>query len=153
VELAPHPQPKGRISSMDLTKHTGHILCLDANYSSGASQPGGANPAAAHVRVIAEIAPGNYCVLGELPVQADGSFMAEVPANVPLGFETLDVDHRVLRRETPMTWVRPGENRSCIGCHEPRNRSPRNHRPLAVSVPVPCLSLTNAQLAQGKTDR
>jgi hypothetical protein len=153
VELAPHPQPRGRISSMDLTKHTGHILCLDANYSSDASPPGGAHPAAARIRVIAEIAPGNFCALGELPVQADGSFMAEVPANVPLGFETLDEHNRVLRRERPMIWVRPGENRSCIGCHEPSNRSPRNHRPLAVSLPVPCLSLSNAPLTQRKGDQ
>ena len=72
-------------------------------------------------------------------------FMAEVPADVPLGFEALDENGRVLRREAPMVWVRPGENRSCIGCHEPRNRSPHNHRPLAVSVPMPCLSLKSAE--------
>lgn len=153
VELAPQVKPSGRISSMDLTKQTGHILCLDANYTSDAPSSGGAIPTAVCVRVIAEITPGNLCALGELPVQADGSFMAEVPANVPLGFDTLDANGRVLRHETPMLWVRPGENRSCLGCHEPRNRSPRNHRPLAVSVPVPCLSLSNAALAQRKGDR
>ena len=153
VELSPHPQPRGRISSMDLTKQTGHILCLDANYTTNASQPDGAAPAAARVRVLAETSPGNVRALGEVPVQADGSFMAEVPANLPLGFEALDESGRVLRREAPMLWVRPGENRSCIGCHEPRNRAPQNHRPLTVSVPVPCLSLANAQLVQRQTDR
>jgi hypothetical protein len=153
VEFSPHPRPMGRISNMDLTKQTGQILCLNANYSSDVSEKGGTTPAATRVRVLAETSPGTVCALGEVPVQADGSFMAEVPANVPLGFEALDENGRVLRRDAPMLWVRPGENRACIGCHEPRNRSPRNHRPLAVGVPVPCLSLEKATLAQRKTDR
>ena len=77
----------------------------------------------------------------------DGSFLAEVPADMPIGFETLDENGRVLRHEAPMIWVRPAENRSCIGCHEPHNRAPHNHRPLAVNAPMPCLSLTNARPA------
>jgi hypothetical protein len=105
-------------------------------------------PVATHVRVLAETSPGKICALGKAPVQTDGSFLVEVPADVPLGFETLDENDRVLRREEPMLWVRPGENRSCIGCHEPHNRSPKNHRPLAVGVAVPCLSLNSAKLGQ-----
>jgi hypothetical protein len=151
VEVAPHLRPMGRLSMMDATKTTGKILCLDANFSSDHTD--GTQHPATHVRVLGEASPGNVHALGEVPVQADGSFLAEVPADVPLGFEALDENGRVLRREAPMLWVRPGENRSCIGCHEPRNRSPQNHRPLAVSVPVPCLNLTNAQLVQRKTDR
>ena len=34
VEVSPHRQPMGRLSTMDLTKSTGKILCLDANFSS-----------------------------------------------------------------------------------------------------------------------
>jgi hypothetical protein len=94
--------------------------------------------------VLAQTSPGNISVLGEVPVQADGSFLAEVPADVPIGFEALDENGRVLRREAPMIWVRPAENRSCIGCHEPHNRAPHNHRPLAVSVPLTSLGLKNA---------
>ena len=151
VEVSPHRQPMGRISSVDLTKATGKILCLDANYSS--DRPGGITPAATRVRVLAETAPGKLSALGEIPVQTDGSFLVEVPSDVPLGFETLDENGRVLLREAPMIWVRPGENRSCMGCHEPRNRSPRNHRPLAVGVAMPCLSLKSAQLAQKESTR
>ena len=99
-----------------------------------------------------ETSPGKVCALGEVPVQADGSFLAEVPADMPLGFETLDENGRVLRREAPMIWVRPAENRSCIGCHEPHNRSPHNHRPLAVNAPIPCLGLTNAGPAPTKSN-
>lgn len=152
VEAVPHRRPMGRLSTMDVTKKTGQILCLDANYTSDVSGKSGNTPAATHVRVLTETSPGKVRALGEVAVQADGSFMAEVPADVPIGFEALDENGRVLRREAPMLWVRPGENRSCIGCHEPRNRSPHNHRPLAVSAPVPCLSLANDALAQRKTD-
>jgi hypothetical protein len=149
VEVSPHRQPMGRISTMDLTKSTGKILCLDANFSS--DQLGGTTSVTARVRVLAQTSPGNICALGEVPVQADGSFLAEVPAEVPIGFEALDENGRVLRREAPMFWVRPAENRSCIGCHEPRNRAPHNHRPLAVSVPITCLVLKNAGLASTKS--
>jgi hypothetical protein len=149
AEVSPHRQPMGRLSNMDLTKSTGKILCLDANYSN--DHPDGSTPLATHVRVLSQTSPGNISTLGEVPVQADGSFLAEVPADVPLGFETLDENGRVLRREAPMIWVRPAENRSCIGCHEPHNRSPQNRRPLAVSVPLTYLGLKNAESTPTKS--
>jgi hypothetical protein len=152
AEVSPRRQPMGRLSSMDPTKSSGQILCLNANYTSEVTANTIPPSPAARVRVLAETVPGKVDVLGEAPVQADGSFMAEVPANIPLGFETLDAHGEVLRRDVPMLWVRPGENRSCVGCHEPRNRSPHNRRPLAVNVPVPRLGLANAQLAQQKAD-
>jgi hypothetical protein len=142
AEVSPHRQPMGRLSTMDLTKSTGKILCLDANFSSDPAD--GSIPVTTRVRVLAQTSPGNISALGEVPVQADGSFLAEVPADVPIGFETLDENGRFLRREAPMIWVRPAENRSCIGCHEPHNRAPHNHRPLAVSVPLTSLSLKTA---------
>jgi len=142
VEVSPHRQPMGRLSTMDLTKSTGKILCLDANFSS--DPVAGSTPVATHVRVLAQTSPGNISALGEVPVLADGSFLAEVPADMPIGFESLDENGRILRHEAPMIWVRPAENRSCIGCHEPHNRAPHNHRPLAVSVPLTSLSLKTA---------
>ena len=150
VEATPPLHPMGRISTMDLTKSTGKILCLDANFSG--HHPGEMMPAATRIRVLAEMSPGNISMLGEVPVQADGSFLAEVPADVPLGFESLDENGRVLRREDPMIWVRPAENRSCVGCHEPRNRAPHNHRPLAVSVPITFLGPKNAGPAPAKSN-
>ena len=151
VELSPHPRPMGRISTLDPAKNTGQLLCLDANYTGDGPEKGAATASAARVRLLAEMSPGNVCALGEVPVQADGSFMAEVPAGVPLGFETLDANGRVMQRQATMLWVRPGENRACIGCHEPHNRSPHNHRPFAVSLPVPCLRLADAKLILGST--
>jgi len=140
-------RPMGRLSSMDSAKKTGQILCLNANettYSSGGTPTGAA---ATRVRVLAELAPGRCRTLGEVPVQSDGSFMAEVPADTPLGFEALNQEGEVLRRVEPIVWVRPGENRSCTGCHAAHNRAPHNHRPLAVYATVPCLG-AEAELSQ-----
>ena len=146
VEVSPHRPPMGRLSTMDPTKSTGKILCLNANFTSDPAD--GTSAVATHVRVLAETAPGIMCALGEVAVQTDGSFLAEVPANVPIGIEALDENGRVLRHEAPMIWVRPAENRTCIGCHEPHNRAPHNHRPLAVNVSIPCLGLKCAKPVQ-----
>jgi hypothetical protein len=37
----------------------------------------------------------------------------------------------LLRHQPAFLWLQPKENRGCVGCHEPRNHSPRNIRPLA----------------------
>jgi len=147
-EVAAYSRPMGRLSTVDPTKRTGQILCLNVNYTTYDMNRSVAP--ATQVRVVAEPAPGRLRVLGIVPVQADGSFMAEVPADVPLGLEALDEQGQMLRRVTPTIWVRPGENRSCIGCHEPPNHAPPNHRPLAVRAPVPRLTLENSSLAQAK---
>ena len=131
-------RPMGRISTLEPGKRTGQVLCLNANDTTyGAGKEGGAK--ATRIRVLAEAGAGRGRALGEVAVQEDGSFMAEVPADLPLGFEALDQQGQVLRRVAPILWVRPGENRSCTGCHAAHNRAPHNHRPLAVYAPVPCL--------------
>jgi HEAT repeat protein len=57
-------------------------------------------------------------VLGTAPLAPDGSFYAEVPADRLLHLQVLDSDRRVLGNQ--LTWIspRPGETRSCAGCHE-----------------------------------
>ena len=145
VSVSSSRRPMGRLSNVDFSHSTGQILCLDVNdttYSAGKSR-------ATRVRVFTTSPSAARYQLGEVPVQADGSFMAEVPADLPLGFEALDESGQVLRRDPAFMWVRPGENRSCIGCHEPHNHSPRNARPLAVRVPVPRLCGEPVRLAQG----
>jgi hypothetical protein len=139
IEAAPSARPMGRLSNMDPAKRTGQILCLDVNDTTVRN---GTQPAAraTQVRVITQGTAGSVHVLGAVPVQADGSFMAEVPADVLLGFEALDEQGQVLRREAPSIWVRAGENRSCVGCHAAHGRAPHNHRPVAVRVPVPRLA-------------
>ena len=134
VQAARSERPMGRLSTMDPTRNTGQILCLNANdtrYTVG--QPAAAP--SSRIRVLTETG-GMERLLGEVPLHPDGSFLVEVPADVPLGFEAVDEKGCVLRRVRPMVWVRPGENRSCHGCHAPPHHSPENHRPLAVTAPM-----------------
>jgi HEAT repeat protein len=74
-------------------------------------------------------------ILGTTPVHADGSFYVEVPADVPLRFELLDENGRMLVHETEFNSVRAGETKGCIGCHENRRTSTPNRRPLALGQP------------------
>jgi hypothetical protein len=145
--LTKQARPMGHISVMSPTKRTGSILCLDANCTSDQPANEEARKAAA-VRISALADNGCTNYLGTVALSADGSFVAEVPADLPLGFETLDSQGRVLRGTPPVVWVRPGENRSCVGCHEPHGRSPRNHRPLAVRSPTPHLSEAPARVGR-----
>ena len=148
--VAPHPPPMGHLSTMVAGKRTGIVLCLDANRSTVSLAPPAGDATATAVRVVARVGPDTVTVLGQVPVQPDGSFLVEVPADTLLGFETIDAAGRSLRREAPSLWVRPGENRTCIGCHAPHNHSPPNHRPLAVDLPLARLGPSTPVLAQAK---
>jgi len=135
TRLAARSRPMGHMSAMNPERDTGILLCLDANFTRVRVPAGQPARTAERVRVLAARPAGGSEALGEVVLQSDGSFMAEVPADTALGFESLDAEGQVIHRLAPSIWVRPGENRSCVGCHEPYNRSPRNARPLAVGLP------------------
>ena len=64
-------------------------------------------------------APGKQ-VLGTVPVEADGSAFFEVPARTPMLFQALDAQGRAVQTMRSVVYLQPGENESCIGCHEHR---------------------------------
>jgi len=59
-------------------------------------------------------------VLGEAPVFADGSWLANVPPYLPLHLQPIDQYGLAIRNQ--QLWIKgmPGENRRCVGCHESR---------------------------------
>lgn len=61
--------------------------------------------------------------LGVARVAADGSWLAHVPANVPIHLQAIDVFG--MSRENEPVWfsARPGESRVCGGCHESRSKT------------------------------
>jgi hypothetical protein len=59
-------------------------------------------------------------ILGYADVEPDGSFKLEVPADVPLAISVLDQKGRAFQTHTNWIQVRPGETRTCNGCHSPR---------------------------------
>jgi hypothetical protein len=60
---------------------------------------------------------------GEVPVYADGSFSAKVPANVPLHMQLIDKFGMSVASEDIWLSGRPGEQRFCGGCHEDRAKN------------------------------
>ncbi|MDP6112410.1 MAG: HEAT repeat domain-containing protein [Planctomycetota bacterium] len=65
-------------------------------------------------------------VLASVPLAKDGSFHVEVPADTPIRFELVDLDGKTLVHETAFSYVRSGERKGCIGCHEPKARGVPN---------------------------
>jgi hypothetical protein len=62
-------------------------------------------------------------VLGEAPVEADGSAYFKVPPHMPVYFMALDAEGQAVQRMRSFTHFMPGEKQGCIGCHEPRRHS------------------------------
>ncbi|MDP6637225.1 MAG: HEAT repeat domain-containing protein [Phycisphaerae bacterium] len=80
-------------------------------------------------------------VLGTVPLAADGSFSLQVPADRLIHCQVLDSDRRVVGNQLIWMHIRPGERRSCVGCHEkPDATMLPTHRPQALRIaPVKCL--------------
>ena len=72
---------------------------------------------------------------GVVPVQEDGSARFTVPAGRNIFLQALDDDFMEIQRMRTFVNFQPGEQRSCIGCHEHRNLAPANRRPLALDLP------------------
>ena len=58
-------------------------------------------------------------LLGTVPVEKDGSAYFRAPARKPLYFQAVDGDGRAVQTMRSVTYLQPGERRSCVGCHEP----------------------------------
>ncbi len=61
---------------------------------------------------------------GVVPVYEDGSAHFYVPADRNIYFQALDENFMEVQRERTYVNYRPGEQRSCIGCHEQPNSLP-----------------------------
>ena len=63
-------------------------------------------------------------ILGEVPVESDGSVYFTVPAGRSLYFQLLDEHYRCLQTMRSFSGVMPGEARGCLGCHEMHSATP-----------------------------
>ena len=87
--------------------------------------------------------------LGTVPLAEDGSFFVEVPADMPLALQAVDAEGRSELNEMSWLYVRPGERRSCIGCHQPRQSAPAADFAHAAALRSPPVKL----LGQGDPHR
>jgi hypothetical protein len=116
--------PRDFPSALVATRTTGNLLCLDAKES-----PTPIAGKIASVRLYTRDAAGGSLVLGQTQVASDGSFYVEVPADRPIRMELLDAAGTRLRAEERWFWMRPSEQRICVGCHAGPERAPENRAP------------------------
>jgi hypothetical protein len=138
--VRPRMAPKEFPSALVSTRTTGNLLCLDAR----ASRAPITEPVKT-LRVYTRDTAGATVPLGRQEVAGDGSFYVEVPADRPLRIELLDGAGRTVRAERGWFWMRPSEQRVCVGCHAGPERAPENKVPevlLRSTVPGKLLGAT-----------
>ncbi len=64
---------------------------------------------------------GARMVLGEVPVEQDGSALFELPVDIPVYFQAIDQDGLAIQSMRSATYVHHGEDLICQGCHEFRH--------------------------------
>ena len=90
-------------------------------------------------------------VLGYAPIEPDGSFKLQIPADVPLALQVVDAEGRGIQTHTNWIQVRPGERRTCDGCHSPRRGAALNSGPVVNTLPAGVKQGLAAQHLGGET--
>lgn len=146
VILAPRSTPNRHPTALhDWT--TGNLLALDARLS----RSGNLKTTPASVRAETLDSEGRIVNLGTSSVESDGSFFVQATGDRPLRFILLDAEGRTLREEHGWFWIRPGEQRICVGCHTGPERAPDNRVPqvlLRTTTPVALVG-TSGSPAEG----
>jgi hypothetical protein len=75
-------------------------------------------------------------ILGYAPIEPDGSFKLQVPADVPLALVITDAYGRGFQTHLNWIQVRPGERRTCMGCHSPRRGASINSGATVNTLPA-----------------
>jgi len=90
-------------------------------------------------------------ILGYAPVEPDGSFKLQVPADTPLALSIVDAKGRSLQTHLNWIQVRPGERRTCDGCHSPRRGASLNSGQVVNATPAGVSSALWSQRNSGET--
>ncbi|MBW8757782.1 MAG: hypothetical protein JF586_09255 [Burkholderiales bacterium] len=90
-------------------------------------------------------------VLGYAPIEPDGSFKLNVPADTPIALAVVDSQGRAFQTHTNWIQVRPGERRTCDGCHSPRRGAPINSGVTVNTVPSAVVAAMAGAHLSGET--
>lgn len=155
------PEPDGRSTAVpedpEASARTGKFYCLNVYTSDLESSwlpPGSVK----RLRVLEGVAsPGESetgptgipplvqrRILGDVPVEKDGSFNIEIPANTPIELQILDAEGMALR-SCGWIWAKDYARQGCIGCHEDPELTPENVMVEAVKRPSTKLTLAPAR--------
>lgn len=140
VVVAARTRPKRHPSGLHDWTYA-NLLALDARQS----REGDLKVAPAQVRLQTLDAQGHTVALGTAPVESDGSFFVQTPADKPIRFALLNQKGEVVRQERGWFWIRRGEQRICVGCHTGPERSSENHVPAVLLRTTTPVNLTGAK--------
>ncbi|MBQ2621316.1 MAG: discoidin domain-containing protein [Thermoguttaceae bacterium] len=76
-------------------------------------------------------------VIGTVPVEEDGSAHFMVPAQMEVFFQALDENGNAVQSMRSGTYFQPGDNVSCVGCHEPKGQITRSSSVLPTAFTRP----------------
>ncbi len=151
VPLRPRARPPVRPSLVDYTKRTGtfyvqdvyageamsgvprgtvktlRVVGIDYRVAGVGSNGNGGPGGGALVSTPPSVGNGAWdpkTLIGDAPVHADGSVFFTTDAREPVYFMLLDAQGRMVQTMRSWTVLQPGENASCVGCHEHKNSVP-----------------------------
>ena len=148
VSLSPRVEPDGHSSVVEDDQDWSKLYCLTV-YENDLQREWLPAGIARRIRVIEGIPPSGAGgiakrLIGDVALEADGSFHLTVPPNTPMQLQVLDADGMALRTSA-WIWTKNKENRGCIGCHEDGERTPENVFPKALGRPAAQLILPPAR--------
>jgi hypothetical protein len=76
-------------------------------------------------------------IIGEIPVDEDGSASFVVPPRTPLYIQLIDQKGRMIQTMRSWMTLQPGEEFSCFGCHEDKNEAPLSNTSTLSKTPKP----------------
>jgi hypothetical protein len=143
-------EPPERPSAVNREIDTATLVCYDAGWTDTPHGASSSRPFRLSAEMLAASGPesGAIIPLGQVPMAVDGSFHVEVPADRPL--RMVAEDQAGERTTSEWFWLRPGEVRSCFGCHENRESAPPNRIVQALTEPAVTLP-AKTELARGET--
>jgi hypothetical protein len=151
VPLRPRARPAARPSAVDFKKPSGtfyvqdvyvgeamagvprgaaktlRVIGLDYRLAGIGSNGNGGPGGGAMISTPPSVGNGAWdpkILIGDAPVHADGSVFFTAEARGPVYFMLLDAKGRMIQTMRSWTMLQPGENASCVGCHEPKNSVP-----------------------------
>ncbi len=122
--------PRGTIKKL-------RVVALDFRAAGVGSNRNGGPGGGALVSTPVAIGNGAWdpkIVLGDATVEEDGSAFFRLPARTPVYFQLLDKNGRLVQTMRSWTTIQPGENASCVGCHEHKNSAPLADLPLKAAL-------------------
>ncbi|NLC56472.1 MAG: hypothetical protein GX774_06530 [Armatimonadetes bacterium] len=110
--------PRGTIKTLRIVEAPVKLFWSNGNWNIDATQAPAMNWNSTN----------NKRILGDVPVEADGSAYFAVPAGKFVYFQLLDANRMMVQSMRSGTTIQPGETTGCIGCHEERRTTVPNHR-------------------------